>query len=243
MVSRHPCQVKARRDVRPNNGFLMQLVRLQAALDFGTKGDLVMLGSAPGAQLAREAAGQGTSLLPNISGHFGKQTGGTLCGVRTACIVLNCLGLEDRGGPYTEAGFWGSVAASPVAEEVVRRQGMTLAECAAVLRAAGAEVEVWGAEPGGEQHFVQLVGEVAGSGGKRHMVLNYHMGVLGQGEVLGGHISPVGAVAGGRALVMDVWPQTREPWAELGRLWAALDTVDPASGARRGFLVVSRHQV
>ena len=46
------------------------------------------------------------------------------------------------------------------------------------------------------------------------------MGALGQGA-LGGHISPLGAVAGGqggRGLVLDVWPQTREPWAPLAKV-------------------------
>merc|ERR1712210_294186 len=62
-------QIKSRRDVRPNNGFLKQLLRLEKILNRGVNGDLVMLQ------------------------HFGKQIGGSLCGVRTSCIVLNCLGI------------------------------------------------------------------------------------------------------------------------------------------------------
>ena len=84
-----------------------------------------------------------------------------------------------------------------------------------------------------------------------------------QGDV-GGHLSPLGGLAKDRALVMDVWPQTRfllgsnnaltvtvppvvischdcrECWAPVEKLWASIDTTDPTTGLKRGFIVVAR---
>ena len=79
-----------------------------------------------------------------------------------------------------------------------------------------------------------------------------------QGDV-GGHLSPLGGLAKDRALVMDVWPQTRfllgsnneisptfhgddcrECWAPVEKLWASIDTTDPTTGLKRGFIVVAK---
>ena len=231
--------VKSRRDVRPNNGFLRQLLELERTLETGLRGDLVMLRSKEGGLLVKEAEQQGSSILSLLQQHHGKQTGGSLCGVRSCCIVLNSLGiLTQTAELYTEEGFWSTPAAREVVEEVVRREGMTLEQCGAILRAAGVVVEVWGADRSSLQHFTGQAEQVSSSGGSHLLLLNYHMETLGQAEGLGGHLSPLGGVVGGRGLVMDVWPQTRECWAPLEMIWKSMDTMDKSSGAKRGFIVL-----
>jgi len=233
-------QIKSRRDVRPNNGFLKQLLRLEKILNKGVNGDLVMLQSEEGKALQKLAEKEATSLLPTMLEHFGKQIGGSLCGVRTSCIVLNCLGIRTENNEmYTEEGFWRTTAAKEVEEEVVKRQGMTLVQCSSILKATGAKVQAWRADESSCDHFKEVVKEASSGGGAKQLVLNYHMGALGQGDV-GGHLSPLGGKAGDRALVMDVWPQTRECWAPVERLWSSIDTIDPTNGLKRGFILVSK---
>ena len=62
------------------------------------------------------------------------------------------------------------------------------------------------------------------------------MTVLGQLEGLSGHLSPLGGYcrAQDRVLLMDVWWETRPCWVQLQDLWAAMDTVDPASNEKVG---------
>ena len=57
------------------------------------------------------------------------------------------------------------------------------------------------------------------------------MSELGQLEGLSGHLSPLAAFcqATDRALLMDVWWETRPCWVPLVDLWAAMDTTDTAS--------------
>ena len=68
------------------------------------------------------------------------------------------------------------------------------------------------------------------------MIINYHMTVLGQLEGLSGHLSPLGGYCQSedRVLLMDVWWETRPCWVNLQDLWAAMDTVDPASKEKVG---------
>merc|ERR1719239_1983120 len=98
-----------------------------------------------------------------------------------------------------------------------------LVQCATILKAAGAKVQAWRADESSCEHFKEMLKDVSCGGGAKQLVLNYHMGALGQGDV-GGHLSPLGGLAGDRALVMDVWPQTRECWAPVERLWSSIDT-------------------
>ena len=68
------------------------------------------------------------------------------------------------------------------------------------------------------------------------MILNYHMSELGQLEGLSGHLSPLAGYcrAEDRALLLDVWWETRPCWVRLEDLWAAMDTLDTASNQKVG---------
>ena len=71
---------------------------------------------------------------------------------------------------------------------------------------------------------------------------NYQREVLGQGRVE--HISPIGAYnsESDSVLIMDTaahkWPHT---WVPVDELFAAMDTIDGASGQSRGYLLVQLH--
>jgi hypothetical protein len=82
--------------------------------------------------------------------------------------------------------------------------------------------------------------EALGAGGAA--VVNYHMGDLGQGITLGGHLSPVAAhhVASDRVLLMDVWPATEECWPTVTELHAAMLGLDLDSRLSRGWLIITR---
>ena len=71
------------------------------------------------------------------------------------------------------------------------------------------------------------------------MLVNYQRAVLGQGET--GHISPIAAynAQADRFLVLDVAAYKYPPvWVTTQDLWNAMNTIDPASGRSRGFVVV-----
>ena len=77
------------------------------------------------------------------------------------------------------------------------------------------------------------------------MIINYHMETLGQLAGLRGHISPLAAYSRceNLALLMDVWPETRECWVPLETLWGAMDTLDGATEppTKRGFIIVTKN--
>jgi len=73
------------------------------------------------------------------------------------------------------------------------------------------------------------------------LLVNYEMRAAGQGDALGGHISPVAAwhPPTDRLLVMDVWPATGPVWVPTGVLAAAAATVDKGSGRSRGCVALT----
>ncbi len=70
------------------------------------------------------------------------------------------------------------------------------------------------------------------------LILNYHMGTLGQFS-FGGHLSPLAAYheATDSVLIMDVWHTQTEPvWAPLSTVWTAVKGIDAESQCPRGLL-------
>ena len=120
--------VKARRDVRPNNGFLKQLVRLEQRCLYGERGDLLSVQSEPGKQLLANSVHH----LHLLGPHFSKQTNNRFCGVQSCCIVLNACNASVQR--LTEENFWSeSGAESVVSEAAVCRAGMTVTQCGQLL--------------------------------------------------------------------------------------------------------------
>ena len=229
--------VKARRDIRPNNGFLAQLVALETKLDRGMFGNLRSLRSEAGQQMLAQAEAEGTTQAAEMNQYFGKQSHNTFCGVQTTCIILNMT----RGGElYCEKTLWNSNLENIVEEAVVRKQGLTLVQLSSVLNS---HKEINATHHHTDEVSVDDFREIIKSAMKSHdtkIVINYHMSVLGQLPGLSGHISPAAAYcgAGDRVLVLDVWWETRPVWVTVPDLWHAMDQVDITSGRKRGFVVV-----
>ena len=100
----------------------------------GTTGDLVDLDSDKGQLLLKNSKEQGLSKFDKISPHFRKQTWKSFCGIQSVCTVLNALDCSPPGHTlYLEAQFWEYSISKEVEESVVRRQGMSLDQCSAIL--------------------------------------------------------------------------------------------------------------
>jgi len=244
-------RLKNIRDIRPNNGFLRQLLYLELQLQHGSNGDLVDLDSENGQMLLQKSKDEGFSKFNEIGKHFSKQTWKSFCGVQSCCIVLNALEFSPSGknpeDPFIECNFWSNEMSNALDESKVRKEGMTLAQCANLLsNVAGITVHSWRTDQSSFQEFKDQA-EIVMATKQKQMIINYNMEALGQLEGLRGHISPLAALSSGHtdslALLMDVWPETRECWVPLTRIWSAMDTNDGANvpPVRRGFIVVTKN--
>ena len=157
--------------------------------------------------------------------HFKRQDGKTMCGPASLAMLLNAIGGETT---WSEDAV---LARSPALAPKVRASGCTLAEAAALARAAGAECAV---ERG-------AAGLRAALRSGALVSLNYDMTTAGQ-PPFKGHHSPVAAYheAGARVLVLDCWPHTEPAWLDADALAAAATLADPETGQPRGLLVVAR---
>ena len=165
------------------------------------------------------------------------------------CIVLNgleCSPTEKQSEKdFTETDFWTYDMSKSLDESVVRRQGMTLAQCTELLNnASGICATGRTTDETGLEEFRKKV-QHAMSCKERQIIVNYHMETLGQLAGLSGHISPLAAYSRSEdvVLLMDVWPETRECWVPIDILWKAMDTEDRATdpSTKRGFIVVNKH--
>merc|ERR1719474_853315 len=241
--------VKSKRDIRPNNGFLQQLQLLENQVTVGTNEKLVDLKSEHGQNLLERSRSEGTCKFDAISTHFAKQIWKSFCGVQSVCIVLNgleCSPTEKKPEKdFTETDFWTYDMSKSLDESVVRRQGMTLAQCTELLNNAfGICATGRTTDETGLEEFRKKV-QHAMSCKDRQIIVNYHMETLGQLAGLSGHISPLAAYSRSEdvVLLMDVWPETRECWVPIDILWKAMDTEDRATdpSTKRGFIVVNKH--
>lgn len=230
--------LKQRRDIRPNNGFLNQLITLEQTLLYGINRNLICLETKEGRDILDISTEERLNDYEVMKKYFGKQSHNTFCGVQSCCITLNTMLDADK---YNEASFWSIDNVRTVLDEsVVSKSGMTLEQCRDLLNSfhTVTAVSCKTTETDLDQFREQLV-RAFSSGDK--IIINYHMSVLGQLEGLSGHLSPLGGYcrAEDRVLLMDVWWETRPCWVLLQDIWAAMDTVDPASNEKRGFVSVS----
>lgn len=185
--------------------------------------------------------------LPLV-GSFVTQANLSYCGVASAVMVLNSLGVpapETPGyGPYR---FWSqdnlfaaSAGRAFATAESVGRRGMTLAQLAGLLAAQGVSVQRWQGDQLSLPQFRGLLRRSLSDPDDR-LLVNYHRPSLGQQG--GGHISPLAAYdpTGDRVLILDV-ARYRYPavWVSTEALWRSIRTVDPDSGVSRGLVRISR---
>lgn len=190
----------------------------------------VGLDSEAGATLLRQSARADHDALSPVQ----RQEKATWCGVASAVTVLRALGQEvDQSGLFEPA------EASAVRSWArVTFSGMPISDLAGLLEAHGAEASVHHA---GLSTLPAFRAEVARNSSEPgdYLIVNYDRAVVG--EEGGGHISPVSAYHAeqDRVLLLDTATYKYPPhWIPLQDLYAAMNTLDPETGATRGWVVV-----
>merc|ERR1711874_284307 len=215
--------LKQKRDIRPNNGFLNQLIGLE------TKEGKDILDVSTEEQLNDYEV---------MKKYFGKQSHNTFCGVQSCCITLNTISDAQQ---YNEASFWSIDNVNTILDKsAVSKSGMTLEQCRDLLNSFNTVTAVsYKTTDTDLDSFRALLVRAFSSEDK--VIVNYHMSELGQLEGLSGHLSPLGGYCRARdlLLLMDVWWETRPCWVLTQDLWAAMDTTDTACQEKRGFILVS----
>ncbi|MEA5444047.1 phytochelatin synthase family protein [Cyanobium gracile] len=168
------------------------------------------------------------------------------CGVASAAMVLNSLAVPAPAVPgYGRYRFWTQenvfevpAGSTVVSADVVRRQGMTLAELAGLLAAHGVKAEAIHGDQLTLEQFRALLRRNLSQPGDR-LLANYDRPSLGQAG--GGHIAPLAAfhAPSDRVLILDV-ARYRYPsvWVPVADLWAAIRTLDRTSGRSRGLVTI-----
>lgn len=204
---------------------------------------LIALSSEVGKKLLGESQ---TSYNPHIHSCFRKQVGRSNCGIQSVALLLNSEFLAKGGNlsevPYTESNMFSFDATTKIAtQDYITGRGLSLQEVANVLKSHGKDVKTFHAADSFAAEFRNLaVKTLANTENGAGIIVNYHMGELGQGHQFGGHHSPLGAYhkESDRFLIFDTWPDTEECWAKTEDLFKAMSGIDTASGITRGYLVV-----
>lgn len=193
--------------------------------------DAIDVGSAEGRSMVARAS---SADYAPLSRAFAPQIHGSFCGVASSVDALRALGFRvtqetvfdertERVQTWSQA-FFG---------------GLTLDELGAFLSAAGAVALVTHAEPGSVDVFRAAVQSNLARRGD-YLLVNYDRRVVH--EEGSGHISPLAAydADSDSVLVLDTASYKYPPhWVPLGTLHRAMATIDPSSGARRGWVEVS----
>jgi glutathione gamma-glutamylcysteinyltransferase len=204
--------------------------------------DLVAFSSPAGRALFRDALGSGglEGYFP-LAEQFHTQADPSFCGLGSLVVALNALGV-DPGRLWKGPWRWYSeeLLDCCVALDEVRAQGVTLDELACLARCNGAEAELHRAEAGNLDALRGAIASAA-TGDGTVVVAGYDRSRLGQTGT--GHFSPVGGLHAARdlVLILDVARFKYPPhWAPVARLHDAMLSLDPATGRRRGWVVLRR---
>ena len=170
----------------------------------------------------------------------------TYCGVASATIILNSLGVESPPAPtiypfrkFNQSNFFTEAVLAVKPPKFVHLSGITLDELATMIRSYGVEVDVHHAAPPLDLDGFRTIAAAALADPKARVLVNFHRQPLGQQGA--GHHSPLAAydAASDRFLILDVARYRLPPvWAPAAELWAAMNTEDGDAKANRGFLVI-----
>ena len=214
--------------------------------------------SAEGRARFREALAAGTAAcFLGLSAHFDAQAEPATCGLGSAAVALNALGLRAADGmPWADASL---AALPPLAarrpwSDVLAR-GTDVDEVSELLRAAGApHVELVHARAdapafahGGEPPGAGLAAfraaamrAAAAPASQAVLLMSFSRAALLQtGD---GHFSPLGGyhASSDSLLVLDAAKFKYPPyWCSLPAMWRAMQATDWETGRPRGYLIVS----
>jgi hypothetical protein len=204
---------------------------------------LTPLTSLQGERLLRESQAQ-DDFIP-LSSQFVTQENQAFCGIASTVMVLNALGVpapfarEWKRNYFTQDNVFNAETEAVIPRQQIERQGLTLAQLAAILERYSVNVEV----RHGADLSLNTFRAIASQNLKRmgnFVVVNYSRRAIGQEG--GGHISPLAAysAATDRFLILDVsrykYPSV---WVKTKDLWEAIRTIDPVSQKTRGIVLVS----
>jgi glutathione gamma-glutamylcysteinyltransferase len=199
----------------------------------------VPFASSEGRKLFAEAlAAGGLEGYFALAEQFHTQSDPAYCGLGSLVVVLNALGIDPQRlwkGPWRW--FAEDLLDCCVPLELVRSRGINLEEFACLARCNSADVQLVRAEE--DNHALWRDALVDAASGERVVVASYDRRSLGQTG--SGHFSPIGGyhAAGDLVLILDVARFKYPPhWVPAEQLWAAMQSVDPTTGQRRGWLAL-----
>ncbi|XP_050251778.1 glutathione gamma-glutamylcysteinyltransferase 3-like isoform X1 [Quercus robur] len=199
--------------------------------------------SSEGKKLFSEALGDGTmeGFFKLIS-YYQTQSEPAYCGLATLSMVLNALSI-DPGRKWKGPWRWFDDSMLDCCEPLakIKADGITFGKVACLAHCNGAKVEAFRTSESTIDDFRKYV-ICCTSSEDCHVITSYHRAVFKQTGT--GHFSPIGGYHAGRdmVLMLDVARFKYPPhWIPLKLLWEAMDTIDEATGHRRGFMIISRH--
>ena len=198
----------------------------------------------PEGQRLLEESRTKVSFVP-LSMHFTTQENLSSCGVASACMVLNAVGIDRPVSPehspfrlFTHSNLFTPQVREIITPERVHRSGMTLETFGEVLKTLPVKVRVIHAEETDCDRFRKTAANMLGSR-NQFLVVNYLRSKIGQQS--GGHFSALAAYndKADRFLILDVARYKYPPvWVKTEQLWEAMKAVDPDSGKSRGYVTI-----
>lgn len=193
-----------------------------------------------------DQASDRASFWPLISA-FVSEKYESYCGIASSVMALNVLRIPAPATPdwypyryWNEDSIFTAEVLAVKPAMAVLAHGLTLDELAGVLRASGARVERVFA---GDTTVAAFRAAARAVLQQTDAVLLVDVSREALGQVGGGHISPLAAYnpEADRFLFLDVARYKYPPsWLSAERLFAAMNTTDPASGKTRGYVIVRK---
>jgi hypothetical protein len=204
---------------------------------------LTPLTSNQGEQLLRESQAQ-EDFIP-LSSQFVTQENPAFCGIASAVMVLNALGVPApvatawKRNYFTQDNVFNAETETVIPRQQIEHQGLTLAQLSAILERYPVNAEI---HYGGDLSLnaFRLMASRNLNQSSNFVLVNYSRRAIGQEG--GGHISPLAAynVHKDRFLILDVsrykYPSV---WVKTKDLWEAIKTIDSVSKKTRGLVLIS----
>lgn len=204
---------------------------------------LTPLTSSKGTQLLHKSQAQ-DDYIP-LSSQFVTQDNQAFCGIASAVVVLNALGIAAPLAPqwsrryFTQDNLFTPQTEAVISRQQIERQGLTLAQLAAILESYPVNVELhYGGDLSLEEFRLRVSQNLRQP--KNFVLVNYFRRAIGQEG--GGHISPLAAYNADtdQFLILDVSRYKYPPvWVKATLLWQAIKTIDPGSQKTRGILLIT----